>query len=220
MPYELSTLAGRGDVVAYFGYGSLVNPHTHRTHIIHCERATVTGFGRTWQQRSEPARYPVSFLTACHAPSTAHLMGLLVFDHRENLPDIDRREWGYDRVLLAPDQIRLARQDVMLPDVAAYIYVARPPAPLGHHHHILQSYLDAVLQGYLHQYGEAGARDFMRTTARFDTPVVRDRAAPLYGRPVTLAPDEQAIIDRLTADLNMIDDFLDGGEHTKAALAG
>ncbi|MCR9122804.1 MAG: gamma-glutamylcyclotransferase [Phyllobacteriaceae bacterium] len=210
MPYDLTSLDARDDVVAYFGYGSLVNPHTHRTHVIHCERAHLTGFGRRWQQRSDPARHPVSFLSAYHADlAIDELSGLLIFDHRENLPAVDAREHGYDRVELDRSQLRLDRDDAAgLPDVAYYVYVARPPDEGGPRHHILQSYLDAVLQGYLHQYGELGARRFVESTAAFDTPIVRDRASPLYPRAVKLAPDEVDLIDQVTAGLNHVDGFL------------
>lgn len=210
MPYDLKYLSEREDVVAYFGYGSLVNPHTHRTHVIHCERAHVTGFGRRWQERSERARYPVSFLSAFRAEhASVELNGLLIFDHVENLPAVDQRESGYDRVRLDRSQLRLDRHDADLPDIEYYLYVARPPAMGGARHHILQSYLDAVLQGYLHQYGEGGARGFVTSTAAFDTPIVRDRASPLYPRSVKLAPDEIALIDEVTADLNHVDGFVD-----------
>ncbi|MEQ8401298.1 MAG: gamma-glutamylcyclotransferase [Roseitalea porphyridii] len=210
MAYDLTTLAARKDVVAYFGYGSLVNAHTHRTHVIHCERAHLSGFGRRWQERSDRSRYPVSFLSAYHADhGAAELSGLLVFDHVESLPSVDEREHGYDRVRLDRSQLRLEREGADLPDLPYYVYVARPPARGGAQHHILQSYLDAVLQGYLHQFGEPGARGFVKSTAAFDTPIVRDRASPLYPRSVKLAPDELALIDEVTADLNHVDGFLE-----------
>jgi len=209
MPYDLTNLDAREDVVAYFGYGSLVNAHTHRTHVVHCERAHLTGFGRRWQQRSDTARHPVSFLSAYHADMAIdELSGLLIFDHVEHLPSVDAREHGYDRVQLDRSQLRLDRENAGLPDVAYYVYVARPPAEGRPRHHILQSYLDAVLQGYLHQYGEDGARRFVESTAAFDTPIVRDRASPLYPRAVKLAPDEVDLIDAVTADLNHVDGFL------------
>lgn len=209
MPCQLTTLAARSDVVAYFGYGSLVNPHTHRTHILHSERAHLTGFRRRWQERSETARYPVSFLSAHHVDGfDGELSGLLIFDRLANMPALDERESGYDRVRLHRSQLRLERSDADLPDMPYYVYVARPPAGLGARHHILQSYLDAVLQGYLHQYGESGARQFVESTAWLDTPVVRDRAKPLYPRAVTLAPEERAFIDQVTAGLHLVDGFV------------
>jgi hypothetical protein len=209
MPYDMTTLEAREDIVAYFGYGSLVNAHTHRTHVVHCERAHLSGFGRRWQQRSDAARHPVSFLSAYHAElAVDELSGLLIFDHVENLPSVDQREHGYDRVRLNRSQLRLDSGGADLPDLAYYVYVARPPADGGPRHHILQSYLDAVLQGYLHQYGEHGARGFVESTAAFDTPIVRDRASPLYPRSVKLAPDELDLIDEVTADLNHVDGFL------------
>ena len=197
-------------MVAYFGYGSLVNAHTHRTHIVHCERAHLSGFARRWQGRSEPARHPVSLLSAHRAGAgAAELSGLLVFDRAGNLPAVDRREHGYDRVRLDRSQLRLDRDDADLPDLEYYVYVARPPAGAARHH-ILQSYLDAVLQGYLHQYGEHGARGFVESTGAFDTPIVRDRASPLYPRAVKLTPDETDLIDAVTARLNHVDGFLQG----------
>ena len=208
MAFDPTALTARGDVVAYFGYGSLVNARTHRTRVIHCERAHLGGFARRWQERSEPARHPVSFLSAYPAGAGAgELSGLLVFDRAENLPAVDRREHGYDRVRLDRSQLRLDRNGADLPDLEYHVYVARPPAGGGARHHILQSYLDAVLQGYLHQYGEHGARGFVESTGAFDTPIVRDRAAPLYPRAVKLAPDETDLIDAVTAGLNHVDGF-------------
>lgn len=209
MTDDLTTLAARSDVVAYFGYGSLVNPRTHRTQIIHYEPAHLTGFRRRWQERSEKARYPVSFLSAHHVDGfEGELAGLLIFDHLANMPAVDQRESGYDRVRLHRSQLRLERPDTELPDMPYYVYVARPPAGLGGRHHVLQSYLDAVLQGYLHHYGENGAHHFLESTAWLDTPVVRDRANPLYPRAVELEPNEKAFIDQVTADLPLVDGFL------------
>ena len=172
-------------------------------------RHHLSGFGRRWQQRSIPARYPVSFLTA-HVADQAEgeLAGLLVFDHVENLPAIDERESGYDRVSLRADQIRLDHEDVLLPDVPFHVYVARPAPEPRQRHHVLQSYLDAVLQGYLHQYGELGARGFVQNTQWQDTPVMRDRSTPLYSRAVTLDDDERDLIDSITDHLHMVDEFL------------
>jgi len=104
-------------------------------------------------------------------------------------------------------RLRLDRPDAALPDMPVYVYSARAPARPETVHHILQSYLDAVLQGYLHQYGEEGARGFVLSTDWQDTPVVRDRTEPLYSRHVMLAPEERALIDTVTSGLNMVDDF-------------
>ncbi len=202
-------MAARGEIVAYFGYGSLVNPATHRTATVHCERAHLRGYRRAWQERPDEAEHPIALLTAAPEPDEAiELSGLIVFDRAENLPAVDEREAGYDRLALAPDRLRLDRPDAALPDMPIYVYRARAPARPETVHHILQSYLDAVLQGYLHQFGPEGARAFVRHTARFDTPVLRDRDEPLYPRAVRLSGDERGFIDALTADLRLVDGFV------------
>ena len=85
--------------------------------------------------------------------------------------------------------------------VAAQVYAVAPetmvvqadPAP------ILMSYLDVVVQGYLREFGERGARDFFATTDGWDTPVLNDRAAPRYPRAQVLTGAETALVDALLA---------------------
>ncbi|MBE7186283.1 MAG: gamma-glutamylcyclotransferase, partial [Methylobacterium mesophilicum] len=62
---------------------------------------------------------------------------------------------------------------------------------------ILQSYLDAVLQGFLAVHGEAGLRRFVSETQGFETMVIRDRAKPRYPRSVVLQPGEAERFDQL-----------------------
>ena len=107
---------------------------------------------------------------------------------------LDLREEGYDRHPIAGGLT--VEGDV---PVAAQVYAVAPetmvqqpdPAP------ILMSYLDVVVQGYLREFGEAGARDFFATTDGWDTPVLNDRAQPRYPRTQVLTGDERALVDAL-----------------------
>ena len=194
---ELKQLANEGGLIAYFGYGSLVNPHTHRTNVLHYERAQLSGFARTWQARPDQADLPIALLSSSPSKPEDELDGLLVFDRIENLPALDEREAGYDRLELSSNSLALAGgRD--LPECPLYVYSGRPPLAPEREHFILQSYLDAVLQGYLHQYGEQGAFRFMTRTAAFDTTLLADRKEPHYPRAVNLAAEEITLIDGLT----------------------
>ena len=72
-----------------------------------------------------------------------------------------------------------------MPDCPVYVYEAQTNG-VSHDPHdpILQSYLDAVLQGFLAEFGKEGARNFLATT-------------PIYPRAVRLSPEEQLFFDDL-----------------------
>ena len=201
---DLAAMAERGELVGYFGYGSLVNTLTHRTQIVAWRRAWLTGYGRHWQARPDPSPQAIALLSIRPAADReGGMRGLLIVDRAENLPAIDRREAGYDRLDLDRAALTLLDADDIPERVPLHVYRARDPASPDTPHTIPQSYLDAVLQGYLHRFGEAGVRAFMSRTAGFDTPVMADRHEPVYPRPVTLTDDERSLIDRATAGLRV-----------------
>jgi len=68
-------------------------------------------------------------------------------------------------------------------------------------HPILLSYVDAVLQGYLREFGEAGAERFCATTEGWNTPVRNDRSNPVYPRAQKLSAAEQAFVDDMLLTL-------------------
>jgi hypothetical protein len=194
-------LAAEGRLVAYFGYGSLVNRATLRTVIVGATPARVHGWRRLWQPRPDLTLDPdravhASLLTVEKAPSH-WIDGLLVYDSVDNLPAVDLRENDYQRRVVALDQLDLP-VDTVPAGCPVYIYEADPhvdddPGPFP----ILQSYLDAVLQGFHREHGEAGVRRFIEGTGRFDTPILADRAWPIYPRAVMLRPEEAAFYDGL-----------------------
>lgn len=194
---QLDDLAARGGLVAYFGYGSLVNRATLRTAIVHAVPARLHGWRRAWRPRPDMPGFPAALLTI-RPLEGAVCDGLLVFDRAENLAAVDAREARYRRVAVARDALETG---AALPESCPiFVYEAEPDVPLHPEPSlILRSYLDAVLQGFLVEHGQAGLARFLDETEGFDTPIHDDRAAPLYPRAVTLCEAEHALFERLLA---------------------
>lgn len=196
----LSRLAAEGALVAYFGYGSLVNRETLRTHIVGARPARVSGWRREWQPRPDAGlaadrAVHASLLTVRPAPES-EIDGLLVFDHVDNLAAVDLRENDYQRRHVPLETLTVIGDGV--PDgCPVYIYEADPPEESPEDCPILQSYLDAVLKGFLREHGLEGLQHFIRGTAHFDTPILGDRDWPIYPRAVSLSAEDRALFDRL-----------------------
>ncbi len=196
------------DLIGYFGYGSLVNRATHRTEIVAAFPARLHGWRRFWRPRpdmpfDEAAATPVSLLTVGREAGAA-TDGLLVIDRAENLPAVDLREQRYLRRPILPED--LAVGDRALPDgIALYVYEAHDSVPdVSVACPIYQSYLDAVLQGFLVEHGETGLREFVFGTGGFDIPVLADRGGPLYPRAVDLSRAEIDLFDALLAERGVV----------------
>lgn len=192
---DLGRLCEEGRVVAYFGYGSLANRATHRTDIVHAVPARLEGRRRAWRPRPDMPGFSAALLSV-EAHETSSCDGLLVFDLADNLPAVDRREARYVRRDVAHATLLL---DFAIPaSCPVYVYEAQtelPPhrePPL-----ILRSYLDAVLQGFLHHHGEEGVHRFVDETDNWHIGIVDDRAAPLYPRPVRLSAAERGFFDQV-----------------------
>jgi hypothetical protein len=189
--------AGEGGLVAYFGYGSLVCRATHRTEIVDAVPARLRGWRRSWRPRPDMPGFPAALLTVRPEPG-AGCDGLLVFDRAENLAAIDAREARYRRVALAPADLELAAPPPA--DCPIWLYVAQeelPPHPEPPA--ILQSYLDAVMLGFLMEHGEGGLERFLAETDAFDMPLHADRHDPVYPRAVALDPSLAGRFDALMA---------------------
>lgn len=196
-------LNGHSDqLVAYIGYGSLVNRETLRTDYVHAQPVRLHGWRRCWRPRMQgdpiPSRTQTSLLSARQVPDSV-IDGLLVFDKLSNLPAVDEREATYDRIT-----VPIERMEVLggpIPDCVVYVYKARTnTAQDDPEHPILQSYLDAVLQGYLREFGTQGVHDFIASTDGFERDIHIDRHDPIYTRPVTLEDHERHMFDSLLAN--------------------
>lgn len=170
----------------FFGYGSLVNT---KTHVYQDARpAKLSGWRRVWRRTN--AR-DMAFLTIVPSDRT-ELLGLIAKVPNADWVALDAREEGYDR-LVATEMITHDHSDN--PELAIYAIPEATRFPPTPDHPILLSYLDVVLQGYLHVFGEAGVQHFMETTDGWDTVVLNDRANPIYPRAQSLRADETALVD-------------------------
>lgn len=188
-----------GALIAYFGYGSLVNRATLRTDFVGAQPVRLRGWRRCWRPRhsGDPLRGGQSTsLLSVRQVEDSVIDGLLVYDRVENLPSVDQRESTYDRVAVPLERLDMAGAE--LPDCPVYVYEAQTnAADHDPHHPILQSYLDAVLQGFLREFGRTGVHHFMETTDGFERHIHADRHDPVYPRAVRLARKEQDFIDVL-----------------------
>ncbi|MEP4979369.1 gamma-glutamylcyclotransferase family protein [Ascidiaceihabitans sp.] len=168
----------------FFGYGSLVNTNTHS--YPHARPATLHGWRRAWVRTD---LRDIVFLTGVPAPGHS-IAGLIAAVPNNDWAALDLRESGYARVP-ATDAVTVDRAPH---DIAVY---AVPPEDMrsGGDHRILLSYLDVVVQGYLRVFGTQGVADFFDTTDGWSTPILNDRASPLYPRAQSLNASETALVD-------------------------
>lgn len=170
----------------FFGYGSLVNTKTHVYQ--DAQPAKLRGWRRVWQRTN--AR-DMAFLTIVPSESTT-LLGLIAKVPDANWAALDAREEGYDR-MVATDMID--HDHAANPELAIYAIPSATRFAPTPDHPILLSYLDVVLQGYLHVFGEAGVKHFMETTDGWDTLILDDRRQPIYPRAQNLSAEEIALVD-------------------------
>lgn len=192
---DLAALIGEGRIVAYFGYGSLVNRRTLRTRFLGIRRAEVTGWRRFWLPRPQP----VPALLSVRPAGDFVTQGVIVYDLADHLPLVDEREAGYMRRVVTAD--RIAVEHPMAGEVPLFIYEASADDETASEAgaYILQSYLDAVMQGFHALYGREGLVRFVDETEGFRTQVLQDRHAPRYPRPVDLQEGEAALFDALVS---------------------
>lgn len=191
---DLLPLAREGRVVAYFGYGSLVNRATLRTKFLAIRRAEVTGWRRFWLPRRGAGEAAV--LSVRRDPGHV-TQGVIVYDLADHLPFVDEREAGYHRRVVDPAEIAVEAAPALAAPIYLYEAIRDEETAADTGSVILQSYLDAVLQGFLSLYGPAGLSRFVTETEGFETDILCDRAAPRYPRAVSLGASEGDAFDRL-----------------------
>lgn len=178
----------------FFGYGSLVNAATHDYPAP--IPAKLAGWRRMWRHT---AMRDVAFLTVVPDPACT-IEGLLAQVPGNDWAALDQREYAYFRNPVTPEPLTTA-----LPNgLAAQIYQTNTDRDAwpSVRHPILLSYLDVVVQGYLHVFGEEGVGRFFATTSGWDGPVLNDRTKPQYPRHQVLTPDETALVDAHLAALS------------------
>ncbi|MGB7286596.1 MAG: gamma-glutamylcyclotransferase family protein [Salaquimonas sp.] len=192
-------------LIAYFGYGSLVNLQTLRTAYVGATPARLKGWRRHWQARPGVAGGAQTFspaLLSVHraGPLNVHIEGMLIVDHLKHLGDLDEREAHYDRVLIGEDLIAPEDNSLLnsIPPDQRFVYVGRKTE--AETSALLQSYLDAVMAGFLHTYGESGVMNFIHTTIGFDRHIIEDRKEPIYPRSVQISDSEAIWFDKLLSE--------------------
>ncbi|WP_101065890.1 gamma-glutamylcyclotransferase family protein [Roseovarius salinarum] len=173
----------------FFGYGSLVNRETHG--FAQARPASLRGWRRVWRHT---ALRPVAYLTVV-PDSATRIDGLIAAVPAEDWAALDEREGAYDRVAAAH---QVDHGLPHRPEIAVYSIPEGKHGPPADTHPVLLSYLDVVVQGYLREFGEAGAARFFDTTDGWDAPVLDDRGAPRYPRHVPVDADARGFVnDRL-----------------------
>lgn len=183
--------------ISYFGYGSLVNRDT-RPDAEQATNVVLNGWQRVWNHRvsQNDSRHPCTSLSI--EPAEGFIEGVLVQIAECDLPVLDQREYGYER-------IRLAATDFVIPENldVQEVYVYRSLAHNRHladeHHPVVQSYVDCVMAGYLKRFEEDGLQRFLHSTRGWDRPLLKDRHAPTYPRHVPLPAQHHARFDDLLA---------------------
>lgn len=178
----------------FFGYGSLVNCATHD--YPHPAPARLKGWRRAWAQTE---LRKVAFLTAVPDPE-CEIEGLIARVPGGDWQALDEREWAYDRVP-ASDAVSHPVEGVL--DIAVYAVPDHRHSSESSDYPILLSYVDVVVQGYLREFGSAGADRFFATTEGWDLTILNDRAEPRYPRHQQLSADETAFVDERLAALGV-----------------
>ncbi len=177
----------------FFGYGSLVNRATHA--YPDATRASLSGWRRVWVHT---AVRPLAYLSIePDADTTIH--GLVAHVPGGDWAALDAREYGYTRHLAE------ARLPCNTPHgVQVYAVPQASALPPKQAHPILLSYIDAVIQGFLREYGAEGAAHFFATTSGWQAPILNDRPAPQYPRAQVLTAAERAAVDEGLAAVGAI----------------
>lgn len=202
------------DWIHYFGYGSLVNRET-RPADEHAQPARLNGWQRVWDHRvTDPNRgKPCTSLSIEPGPGLvvqagqevvpAGIDGVLVRLPREQLPQLDAREAGYDRLSLPLSDFVLSAELLRQLDeegvdsIMVYRSHTDNRVLADHDHPVLQSYVDCVMAGYLHRFGQQGVRDMVSSTRGWECPLFDDRADPFYPRWVEVDDAGRACFDAL-----------------------
>jgi cation transport protein ChaC len=186
------------DVIATFGYGSLVNRQTLqpggnvRPGVLH-------GWVREWRIAGQtPAGRSCALTVRPH--ENGRIMGVLIEQSAAGLPDLDRREWRYDRHRIADDAFWYTGAENGAAD-AAFVYCAkREHYRWGDADHpIFLSYIDVVLNGYADVFGDDGVDHFVATTNGWQVPILNDRSAPRYPRAQPVSRARQRRFDAALA---------------------
>jgi len=183
----------------FFGYGSLVNRNTHQYD--NPRPAQLSGWRRVWRHT---VLRPLAYLTV-EPDSSTTIDGLIAAVPDADWDALDVRETAYERV---PAAHQVQHPLPFQPEIALYSIPDGKHGRPTERHPVLLSYIDVVVQGYLHEYGAKGATLFFDTTDGWDAPILNDRAKPVYPRHCKLSRGETDFVDdalsRLSAQVKQL----------------
>ncbi|HAS6236634.1 TPA: gamma-glutamylcyclotransferase [Vibrio vulnificus] len=175
-----------------FGYGSLINAASRQLTGQTGEAIPVIAHGlvRYWGKVDDS--YILSPLVVNRGESQVNGV-LLEIDDRA-LAEFDRRERGYHRIEITPDQIETDHSFNRAHPI--WVYVKDDPQPPCPSSPIMQTYVDTVLAGCL-EISEAFAQHFVQYTVGWHFPKEDDRHAPKYGNLAGVESHHYPLIDAL-----------------------
>lgn len=178
-----------------FGYGSLISTEA-RTVTGQSEGVLpvrVRGLKRFWNGYPEICYSVLGVTPDAHSSCN----GIIFRVPDNDLPQFDKREMLYRKILLKPGSIEyLGEQSPAGGEVWVYLphrlFIPSESLPL------LQSYIDVALSGCL-EFSREFAVEFIRTTAGWDRPWLNDRAHEQYQRALR-GSDHVEAVDELLAE--------------------
>lgn len=179
-----------------FGFGSIMDTSTHATWqttnspSITMPGSVVTlskrfGYQRQWNFRSTTGFTALGVSKASREGESCDINGVLFQVPRDEMPNFDRRESGYDRVGIPLEMLKFhpeisGRHSQVLFQLndsdRVWIYIPHACHTMyaDENHPLLQSYVDTVLRGCLDWGGEAMAEQFIQSTGGWGTYFLND----------------------------------------------
>ncbi len=168
-----------------FGYGSLVNQNTHEFQLEGADE--LNGWCRIWGHRITSGKNKVTSLSIRPAKDTT-IKGLLLRVAPDQIAGLDAREAGYRLASLESSEL-VTRTD------PTHTYISEIDTVGNEEFPILQSYLDTVLHGFHLEFGAGGVTHFIETTLGWETPILKDRANPIYPRTTKISREFADFVD-------------------------
>lgn len=189
--------------IYYFGYGSLVNRDTRPVGEA-AWNARLTGWRRVWDHRVPATDDRVGCTSLSIQPTDRAqdgIDGVIVALERDDLPELDAREAGYERLELASSLFVLSAD--CPPTDTVHVYRSLCSTPADQQHPVLRSYVDCVLAGYQARYGSEGLNHFVSTTDGWPDTLRDDRAQPLYPRAVAIDEGQTTLFETRLASVGV-----------------
>ena len=190
------------EVFTCFGYGSLVNRQKLPADA-QSVRVQVHGWRRAWRLAVGRSGRPRCTLTVIPDPAGA-ILGTVIAQPKHHETALHEREAHYQRRALDESTVDwLDDRPAEWPDPFIHVGISEHHRRGGKGHPVLLSYVDTVIAGFQHEFGEDGPRHFAETTLDWHVPVLNDRKAPHYSRAISLPDEELAKVDDLLAGLGV-----------------